>query len=279
MRRSVDEAGDHLVLNVFERQFFRMIFRGKLRVAGLYSQFSGLRRKPFVGSAKLPTGDFFLDTGHRLDWAMVFGGMEQSAVHWIKKNFGNLDKIWDVGAHHGEYSVPLARLLSPGAQLHCFEPFPESADITRRNLAANHLLPDVTVHEVAVGSQDGTVRLMLSSKGSQNHSTRAWVGTGDTSIEVPIVTMDAVMDRYGVPEFVKMDIEGAELAAFQGASRLLAHRRTAFLFESELWNESRPQLHALLEENGYHLRSLVRGKEVAGDAARMIIARPAKRLA
>ena len=274
-----DDVGERLVLNPLESWFFRRTFRGKLRLAKLYSQLTGLSVRPFIGSAKLPGGEFQLDTRHRLDWAMVFGGMEQAAVNWVKTHFEVLDSAWDIGAHHGEYSIPLARLLRPGAQLHCFEPFPGSAEVIRRNLDANDLLSRAVIHEEAIGKEDGVAQLFLSSQGSQNHSIRSWVGTGDDSITVPTMTLDTIMARYGVPEFVKMDIEGIELAAFQGATRLLAQERTVFLFESELWNESRSQLHSLLVASGYELRSLVRGKEFKGDAARMIVARPSVMLA
>jgi FkbM family methyltransferase len=274
MRRTAIGNNQELDLNALERWLFHRQFRGKLRLANKYSDAIGLRRRPFRGIAHLPIGDYWLDTSHRLDWAMLFGGMEQPTIRWLVGQFPSIRGAWDVGGHHGEYSIQLARLLAPGFKVHVFEPFLESADVILRNVGANDLEREVFVHQQAVGLEVGAAELLLSAKGSQNHSLRPWVGTSSASINVPVTTLDTALDRYGVPEFVKIDIEGGELGAFQGGTTLLAEGATTFLLESELWDSDRLVLHRFLRDHGYTLRSLRRGKEVSGDSERMIVARP-----
>lgn len=276
MHRSAIAEGELLSLNSFERWLFKRQFKGKMRLADKYSAVIGLHRRPFRGSAHLPSGDYWLDTSHRLDWAMLFGGMEHETVRWILGQFRRCKGAWDIGGHHGEYSIGLGRIVARDSKVHVFEPFPESADIIRRNVVANHLEETIYVHQQAVGPVNGTAELLLSAKGSQNHSLQPWVGTGVASTTVPSTTIDTALDQYGVPEFVKIDIEGGEIGAFRGGSRLLSEQRTTFVFESELWNADRSDTHEFLRDHGYTLSGLRRGKEVAGDGERMIVARPTR---
>lgn len=206
---------------------------------------------------------------------MIFGGMEQDYVGWLLRNFPSIKGAWDVGGHHGEYSVRLAQSLDAGYYLHIFEPFAPSAEVIRRNISANSLSERAFLHECAVGGHEGTADLLLSSKGSQNHSLQSWVGTSGETVTVPMTTLDTALERYGVPELVKIDIEGGELAAFEGAPKLLAKRATSFFFESEHWNPNREELHTLLRDCGYVLSGFHRGKPVPVDEARMVLARPA----
>lgn len=274
MKRSDSPHGEVLSLNRAERWLFYRQFRGKIRLADQYSAAIGLHRRPFRGIARLPQSNYWLDTSHRLDWAMLFGGMEQETVRWICRQFAGCEGAWDIGGHHGEYSIPLAKIVARGSVVHVFEPFADSAGVIERNVGANHLKASIFVHQQAVSSANGTAELLISSKGSQNHSLRSWVGTGTASTTVPVTTLDTAAGLYGIPEFVKIDVEGGELDVFRGGATLLSQQRTTFLYESELWNADRYQTHELLRDSGYTLSSLRRGKEVAGEEERMVVARP-----
>ena len=276
MRRSEDgDFGGTLRFSALESAVFGRRFRGKLRLARAYSRLCGLDASPFAGVADVPAGRFRVDTSRLEDWAMVFGGMEELQIGWIRRTFGGrLYHGWDIGAHHGLYAVALGRLVGPTGTVHAFEPFPESVQILRENVSLNRLEDVVHVHPTAVSDRSGTSTLQLSTNGPQNHSLTSAIAFSGEELEVEVTTMDDVADRSGDPQFVKIDVEGGEYEAFLGGDRLLGRRKTCFLFESEPWDARRVAVHELVESYGYALSTLQQGRERPGVVGRMLIARP-----
>lgn len=275
MKRIVrDDGGEELHLNRLERVVFAPAYRGKLRLARAYSRLCGLDRQPFQGVAHAPLGRVHVDTRQQDDWALLFGGMEQSHLRWLGRAISLGGHAWDVGAHHGYYSLALGRLVGSGGRVHAFEPFPESAEICRHNVALNGLDERVSVHTCAVAAVPGSARLQLSENGPQNHSLTAALAFAGDTIDVEVTSLDAELSRHGLPNFVKIDVEGGEAAVLEGGRELLGLGETTFLFESEVWDENRSQTHELFRANGYVVTSLVRAHERPGTAHRMLVAHP-----
>ena len=129
-------------------------------------------------------------------------------------------RVWDVGAHAGYFSLAFARA---GARVLALEANPETAARLRRNVALNDAAVEVV--EAAAAPEDGEVSFSVVA-GRRRPQSRI-SETGGT--RVAAVTLDGLLDRFGAPDFVKMDIEGAELPALQAAPRLLAARPKLFI--------------------------------------------------
>lgn len=256
---------DALVLSPVERAILWRTYPGKLRLARLYSAIA--MRQPLVAVAQTPHGRFRVETGDAQDWALLFGGMEQRELRWLRGNVSGV--AFDIGAHHGVYTVALARLCD---RVIAVEPFPESAARVRENLALNELSAEIV--EAAVSDKVGTAEFQLSPNGPQCHSLHDALRFAGETMNVAVTTLDALAEEFGVPDFVKLDIERGELEAFRGARELLARRRTLFLFESALWDDRRDEVHALLRSARYRVSALVRGKERHGTKSDMLLARP-----
>jgi FkbM family methyltransferase len=205
---------------------------------------------------------------------MLFGGMEESQLRWLGRAFPRLTHAWDIGAHHGLYTIALARLAAPAGIVHAFEPFPGSAEVLRANLELNGLQDIARIHTQAVGTRAGRARLNLSLEGPQNHSLTIPIAFSGESIDIDVIALDDAVQEYGRPEFVKIDVEGGELEVFSGADGLLEQRETCFLFESEAWDPRRSKVHKLLRTYGYKITTLSRGREIPGTDGRMLLARP-----
>jgi hypothetical protein len=65
-----------------------------------------------------------------------------------------------------------------------------------------------------------------------------------------VTTVDGACARFGKPDFIKMDIEGAEARALKGASHTLRNLRPAWLIELH-GSECEREVKALLQEAGY----------------------------
>lgn len=135
------------------------------------------------------------------------------------------DLCFDIGAHVGNRSLAFARL---GARVVAVEPQPDLARFLRHLLARQ---PGVVLEEVAIAASAGTVALHLSrATPTVTTASRDFIEAATAipsfravrwgeSVEVPATTLDALIDRHGLPDFLKLDIEGLEEAALAGLGR------------------------------------------------------------
>lgn len=162
------------------------------------------------------------DPARRRAMAALYG-------HFIKPN----DLVFDIGAHVGDRIRAFRRL---GARVIAVEPQPALHRTLRALFGRDEA---VTLVPSAVGRTAGTATMMINvdnptistlstdfiaaSRGAAGWEGQAWV----QSLDVPVTTLDALIDEHGVPSFIKLDIEGFEAEALAG----LSHRVASLSFE------------------------------------------------
>lgn len=127
--------------------------------------------------------------------------------------------ILDVGANAGYTATVFARVASPGAHVHAFEPEPTNFRRLERVIRTRTLTEVVIPHRVAVGETDGSVDLAINPTHPGDHRVVSSAGQRASSrrIRVPVITLDA----FENVAFVKIDTQGFELEVSRGMSRLL----------------------------------------------------------
>lgn len=132
------------------------------------------------------------------------------------------DVVIDCGANVGEVT---AKLAATGAAVHAFEPDPYTFGVLTE--AVGHL-PNVTLHNAAVGVADGAALLMrgvnfaANPKAASVKSSLVAGGRGMEAagaVEVPVIDFPAFLRGIGPVAFLKMDIEGAELDLLEAMER------------------------------------------------------------
>ncbi|MGC5022059.1 FkbM family methyltransferase [Micromonospora sp. DT47] len=135
------------------------------------------------------------------------------------------DLVFDIGSHVGDRIGSFRRL---GARVVAVEPQPLCARAIRAIYAGDD---QVTLVEAACGAHVGSVQLNINSANptvstASPHFLQAADGAvgwedeiWDSEIEVTSITLDALVAEYGVPAFVKIDVEGFEDAVLEGLSR------------------------------------------------------------
>jgi FkbM family methyltransferase len=134
------------------------------------------------------------------------------------------DILVDGGGCSGDTALYFAAAVGPAGQVHSFEFAPDNLEILRSNLALNPgLAPRVRVMPAALWSSSGS-RLPYAGQGAATAVTPDVVPGADAA---PTVALDDYVEDAGLPrvDFIKLDIEGAELAALQGAERALRRWR------------------------------------------------------
>lgn len=125
------------------------------------------------------------------------------------------DLFFDVGANVGGFTVLASKVC--GAESWAFEPAAETVGALRANIDENGIDELVTVHQMAVGDQDGQIGFTVGLEAA-NHIA----AEGDTDIQmVDICRLDTVA-RGTSPTFMKIDAEGAEPDVLAGGREILA---------------------------------------------------------
>lgn len=161
----------------------------------------------------------------------------------------------DVGANVGSYALLFALWGGDSGHVYAFEPAAASRAGLERHLALNGLGSRVTVRQEAISDRGGTAPFI--EEGSRGENRLVPHASAETR-NVPSVSIDEFCETSGVrPDVIKIDIEGAELAALRGARRTIASRGNALALFVELhpriWTSlgvTRAQLEAELRLQG-----------------------------
>jgi FkbM family methyltransferase len=135
----------------------------------------------------------------------------------------------DVGCHLGSVLSQM-RQLSPSGKHIAIEAIPYKAQWLKRKY------PTVSVHQLAVGDAAGQVEFYHNPKqsgfsGLQAHGSEP---ADCHRISVECQPLDAIVPETQRIDFMKIDVEGAELSVLKGANRILSEDRPTVLFECTL---------------------------------------------
>jgi FkbM family methyltransferase len=123
----------------------------------------------------------------------------------------------DCGAHHGQMTLMFAKAVGPKGHVFAWEVLPQNAAVIERNVALNGLR-NVTVRPVGLGARREWVAFERNSNNVMVTAAAA-AAAGDERIEV--VPLDEDLPAGQRVDFLKVDVEGADLAALQGARGVL----------------------------------------------------------
>lgn len=139
----------------------------------------------------------------------------------------------DVGANYGWHSLGAARTVGAGGQVIAIEPNPRNAGLLRQSAAANGF-SHLKVVAAAVGDTVGFGALETDGSNGRIVAIDAEIMEAVAcSFVVPLQRLDDIMENQGDPhvDVLKIDVEGFELAAIQGAGRVLERDRPVIVTE------------------------------------------------
>lgn len=190
---------------------------------------------------------FLIDWEHPVDKKLAFERFEDKRIRYFLKCIDRIrpDVFLDIGAHAGLYSI-LVIHQQPGIEVHAFEPDSTNRGQLAANLFLNRLTTSVTVHPIGLSKEAGFLRFASSSE----HRHRAFSRISEEGgVSVEVRPLDEVVDLIDRTIALKIDVEGHELPALNGAKTTLLRNRCYLQVESS--EEHFPRVCELLESMGY----------------------------
>jgi FkbM family methyltransferase len=148
----------------------------------------------------------------------------------------------DIGANVGAYSMLLAQWVGPAGRVFAFEPAPRAFDGLVRHIRLNGLNDVVRPVDAAAGERETQAEfLIMGTSGEGRLAVPA--DPDDARLTVPVVTIDGFCAREGIdPDFIKIDVEGWELAVLRGARETIRRRGRALALFVEMHPSAWPLL-------------------------------------
>ena len=220
------------------------------------SPFANFRSLPFIGpllrwaSAKVlprdtltwiqvqhgPAQGVWLHLNPRTGRDYFNGEVEREVQDVLQKYLQPGMTFYDVGANIGFFSLLGARLVGAGGRVIAFEADPDIAARLREHAARAEGTP-ISVEEAAVWSSSDPVFFARADADiSPDRGVGHVVGTGGAeaaagTILMKTVFLDDYASKVGAPNFIKCDVEGAEVEVIRGATKLLIEKKPIILCE------------------------------------------------
>jgi FkbM family methyltransferase len=196
-----------------------------------------------------------LDLRDNLQAVLYYAGRYEPAVRrFLHDELRRGDIVLDVGANIGVHALTAAKRLRElgGGRVIAFEPAADSVAKLNAGAARNDVQLEVV--PTALGERPELATLRADSRYDEaDAGVRSLYGDGDVVQEVPVLRLDDWAREHELSrlDVVKLDIEGAELAALAGASRTLKRLRPRAVLVEDKRKESSARLRAVLDELGY----------------------------
>lgn len=180
----------------------------------------------------------------------IFGSYEPKQAKVFAAQLAPAACVFDIGANTGHYTLSASVLVGPGGRVIAIEPDPRNHYFLAEHLRINRIANATLLH-CAIGKADGEARFGDGQRGS---GTRRLSKEGITV--VPVRSIDSVVAELGIDRaLIKMDVEGAELAALKGATETLSCYRPVIIIATH-GKERRKACLSLLADRGYRTTAI-----------------------
>jgi FkbM family methyltransferase len=183
-------------------------------------------------------------------YALSFGGYESEESRIVLQLIEEEDVVFDIGANHGWYSLNIAKMY-PHSKIYSFEPIKETFGILAENIKINGF-QNISPFNIGVGKENSTMEFNYNKDMSGATSMANILERNDVEkITCNVCSLDSFVDdqKINKVDFIKCDIEGAELFALQGGKNILEQCRPKLFVE---------MLRKWAAKYGYHPNDIIR---------------------
>lgn len=173
--------------------------------------------------------------------------VDQGGIAYLASAVCSGQVVFDIGAHKGGHLYYIRSRVGNAGKVFAFEPQLKLSQQLRRLVRAFRW-HNVRVEHLAFSHQPGEVVMYIPKENTSRTSLGATL-TPQGSLQgfftesITATTLDSYCREAGLwPDFLKIDVEGAELNVLRGASCLLNNIRPKILMECEAWRVGQEQV-------------------------------------
>ena len=197
-----------------------------------------------------------VNTKDIIGWKIFFfGEYELGTNRILKKHLKEDFTVIEAGANIGSETLIISKLLTKG-KIYCFEPNPIVFERLKINISINEL-NNVAVYDIALGESDEPVHFNIYPKGFCNQGMSSkYLDTPQTKkITVVQKTLDSFVIDNNIRsvDFIKMDIQGAEIDLIKGSIETIKNFRPAILTEADHYFSDIKVLYEMISSFGYDI--------------------------
>ncbi|QDU70791.1 FkbM family methyltransferase [Mucisphaera calidilacus] len=194
---------------------------------------------------------------------LMTGLYDPTELSWLRRTLTPGMTFIDGGANLGLYSLIASRCVGDDGRVLAFEPSGREYDRACHHVALNQL-ENVTVLRAALADRPGRIGIKIADEKHAGHNTLGGFVYHATQLDrveqVEATTLDDAVREHNLTrvDVVKLDLEGSEHAALQGAAQTLERYRPVLLMEFSdpslrAQGSSAEALRACVESFGYRL--------------------------
>ena len=186
----------------------------------------------------------------------------EDEIKFVRRMLQPGQKVIDVGANYGVYTLSMAQTVGPTGRVWAFEPASSTAKLLAEGIAANGFT-QIVLERSALSSARGTAQLSLNENSELNALAHGRPSTS-ASETVRLVTLDECLESYGWRdiEFMKIDAEGEEANILKGGERFFAELSPLVQYEVKAGLDLHMELVRDFEALGYRSYRLVPGLDL-----------------
>ncbi len=202
-----------------------------------YKEFKNLSTDNNYDYFETPIGNYYTPKGIKKDVIankMKAGELfEPEVVDIAKKYIKPNTAVLDIGSNFGQMAIEFAKQLNGTGRVYCFEAQKPVFDILVKNIEANNLKNVIPNYSAVYNKSNETMYFpepdfaIFSTYGSFGLDPNSKKGN-----EVKSITIDSMSFDFPI-SFMKIDIQGADLAALEGAIETIQKHKMPILFEFE----------------------------------------------
>lgn len=254
----------------------RLIFRTKPKIIELnmnsaFSHFLEMSQKGDIKAITFTEGKstitlvdnrkFYFDplteNASKLFSIPIIGTFEKKESEFLKKLIKSGDTCLDVGANFGYYSTLMSQSVGPRGKVFAFEPLPHTLEILKNNIILNEI-ENILVNSNALDETAGEKTLYLADIGISGSFKLHKYSKSFKEFTCTSITLDSFVIKNAIKsiDFIKADIEGAELAMIKGAKNTIITHQPILQLEiqessTKLFNYTTNEIFEYILELGY----------------------------
>lgn len=188
---------------------------------------------PYIESLNL---QFIVFTKYLIDWNVFFFGQYEKETNDLLFEYVKPGQVViEAGANNGTETVLLSRLVGPGGKVFAFEPVEHVYKSLQLNLSINDC-KNVVAEQKALGESEGELYFNVLSQDycNQGMASKYDEQSGDIKVLVKQTSIDLMLREHSFPsvDFIKMDIQGAEIELLKGAQHTIQKSRPVIFTEA-----------------------------------------------